>query len=105
VRVRVLLPLPFDSRGLICRPEEGIKVSDTTTSVEGKHKESWGEFITKTRGELDKTTFPSSNDVKGTTIIVIIAVIFFAVYLFVVDQAWVFLLDGLTWLINKIAGI
>jgi preprotein translocase SecE subunit len=70
-----------------------------------KHKEGIGEFIKKTRSELDKTTFPSSNDVKNTTIIVIIAVFFFAIYLFLVDQAWVYLLQGLTWLVNKIAGV
>ena len=80
-------------------------MSETTAPIEGKQKESIGEFVKKTRGELDKTTFPSSNDVKGTTIIVVIAVFFFALYLLIVDQAWVYLLQGLTWLINKIAGV
>ena len=50
------------------------------------------------------TTFPSSTDVRNTTVIVIISVIFFAVYLFAIDNAWKYLLDGLTWLVNKIAG-
>ncbi|MCA1626095.1 MAG: preprotein translocase subunit SecE [Acidobacteria bacterium] len=68
-------------------------------------KEGVGEFIRKTREELDKTSFPSSDTVKNVTIIVIINVIFFAIYLFLVDQAWVYLLEGLTWLINKIVGI
>ena len=68
-------------------------------------KESVGEFIQHTREELDKTTFPSSDDVKNTTIIVIVNVIFFAAYLFLVDRAWVYIIDGLTWLINKIVGI
>lgn len=72
---------------------------------EGKHKESIGEFIQKTRAELDKTTFPSSDDVKNTTIIVIVNVIFFATYLFLIDQAWVQVISGLTWVINKIAGV
>ena len=75
------------------------------TLDKGAKKESVGEFVRKTREELDRTTFPSSEDVKNTTIIVIIAVIFFAAYLFVVDYAWVYLLDGLTWLVNKIDGI
>lgn len=69
-----------------------------------KRKEGVGEFVRKTRAELDKTTFPSANDVKGTTVIVVISVIFFAVYLFLVDQAWVYVIQGLTWLVNKIAG-
>ena len=73
--------------------------------LEGKHKEGIGEFINKTRAELDKTSFPSSNDVKNTTIIVVINVIFFALYLFLVDQAWVQILQALTWVINKIAGV
>ena len=70
-----------------------------------KQKESVGEFVRKTRAELDKTTFPSSDDVKTTTIIVIISVIFFATYLFLVDRGWVYVLQALTWVINKIAGL
>lgn len=69
-----------------------------------KQKEGIGEFINKTRAELDKTTFPSSDDVKSTTIIVIVSVIFFAAYLFVIDQSWVYILEALTWVINLIAG-
>ncbi len=67
-------------------------------------KESIGEFIQHTREELDKTTFPSSEDVRNTTIIVIVNVIFFAIYLFLVDRAWVYIIDFLTLLINKIVG-
>ena len=69
-----------------------------------KKKEGVGEFIKHTRAELDRTTFPSSEDVKNTTIIVVISVIFFAIYLFLVDQAWVYILEALTWVVNKIAG-
>jgi len=69
-----------------------------------KQKEGIGEFIQKTRAELDKTTFPSSDDVKSTTLIVIVSVIFFAIYLFVVDRAWIYILEALTWLVNWIAG-
>lgn len=69
-----------------------------------KKKEGVGEFIKHTRAELDRTTFPSSEDVKNTTIIVVISVIFFATYLFLIDQAWAYLLEALTWVVNKIAG-
>ena len=71
----------------------------------GKKKDGIGEFVQKTREELKKTTFPSSDDVKNTTIIVVISVIFFAVYLFLVDHAWTYLLEALNWVVNKIAGI
>lgn len=70
-----------------------------------KHKEGVGEFIKKTRGELDKTTFPSGEDVQKTVAIVIVSVIFFAAYLFVVDQVWTYLIDGLNWLVTRIFGI
>ena len=75
-----------------------------TEAVEGKRKEGVGEFIKQTRAELDRTTFPSTEDVKNTTIIVIISVIFFAIYLFLIDQAWTYILEALTWAVNKMAG-
>lgn len=71
----------------------------------GKKKEGVGEFITATREELKKTSFPSSSDVKNTTIIVIVNVIFFALYLFLIDRGWTYVLDGLSWLVNKLAGL
>jgi preprotein translocase SecE subunit len=80
-------------------------VSESVDTLDNKKKESVGEFIRHTREELDKTTFPSSDDVRKTTIIVIISVIFFALYLFLVDQSWTYILEGLTWLVNKIVGI
>ena len=76
-----------------------------TLDKNNKEKEGVGEFIKNTREELEKTTFPSSEDVRNTTIIVIVNVIFFAVYLFLVDRAWVYILEGITWLINKIVGV
>jgi len=83
-------------------------VSETIDTLDNKgrsEKESVGEFIQHTREELNKTTFPSSDDVKNTTIIVIVNVIFFALYLFLIDRAWVYIIEGLTWLVNKIVGI
>ena len=83
-------------------------MSETIDTLDNKgieKKESVGEFIRHTREELDKTTFPSSDAVKNTTIIVIVNVIFFALYLFLIDRAWVYVIDGLTWLVNKIVGI
>ena len=71
----------------------------------GDGKTSVGEFIQQTREELDKVSYPSSEDVRGTTLIVILNVIFFAVFLFLVDQAWVYILTGFEWLVNKIAGL
>ena len=63
------------------------------------------EFVRETREELEKVTYPSSEDVRGTTLIVILNVIFFAVFLFLVDHGWAYLLTGLEWLVNKLAGL
>ena len=79
-------------------------MSEMVAPPEGKHKEGIGEFVKKTRAELDKTSFPSSSDVQSTTIIVIVSVLFFAAYLFLVDRGWVYILEFLTWVINWIAG-
>lgn len=82
--------------------------SDTVKKVKKKSKgetEGVAEFVRETRAEWDKTTFPSSEDVRNTTLIVIVSVIFFAVYLFLVDKVWVFLLDLLTSAVNWLAGI
>ena len=74
-------------------------------AVEKHSKEGIGDFVQKTREELGRTTFPSGDEVRKTTIIVVISVIFFAVYSFLIDKGWTYVLEGLTWLVNKIAGV
>jgi preprotein translocase SecE subunit len=79
-------------------------VSEAVDTLD-KKKEGVGEFVKHTRAELDKTTFPSSDEVKNTTVIVVVAVIFFAVYLFLIDHFWVYALEALNWLVSKLVGI
>lgn len=78
---------------------------DTLEKKEGGEKVGVGEFIKQTREELNKVSFPSSEDVRGTTIIVIANVIFFAIFLFLVDQAWVYVLQAIEWIVNKLVGL
>ena len=59
-----------------------------------------GTFVRDVRAELGRTSWPSALQVRNTTIITIIAVIFFAAYLFAVDRLFVFLLDQLARLIG-----
>jgi preprotein translocase SecE subunit len=70
-----------------------------------KHKEGVGEFISKTRAELDKTTFPSRDEVQKTVAVVIVSVLFFAAYLYAVDRIWAYVIDGLGWAVGKLFGI
>src|SRR5215216_6531855 len=61
------------------------------------------QFLHDVRAEMRRVSWPTLTHVQNTTIITVIAVIFFAVYLFVVDQALSRLILGLDWLIEKIA--
>src|SRR5437763_3367692 len=52
-----------------------------------------GKFVRDVRSELGRTTWPTALQVRNTTIITVVAVIFFATYLFAVDRVFAFLLD------------
>jgi len=81
-------------------------VSEAVGTLEkGKHKEGVGDFIAKTRAELDKPTFPTREDVEKTVAIVIVSVLFFAAYLWSVDRIWAYVIDFLGWAVSKIFGI
>jgi len=57
------------------------------------------------RQEMKRVSWPGLKEVQNTTIITLIAVIFFAVYLFAVDQALSRLILGLDWLLEKLARV
>ena len=60
------------------------------------------QFIHDVRTEMRRVSWPSANEVKNTTIITIVAVIFFAVYLFAVDWAIVLLGQLFKWLFGLV---
>ena len=62
------------------------------------------QFVRDVRAEMRRVSWPTATEVKNTTIITVIAVIFFAVYLFLVDQGLARLILGLEWLANKLLG-
>jgi preprotein translocase subunit SecE len=62
------------------------------------------QFLRDVRAEMKRVSWPSAKEVKNTTIITLIAVIFFAVYLFLVDRIWAFLLLQLHNLLTKMTG-
>lgn len=80
-------------------------MSEAVDTIDKKRKGGIGEFVKDTRAELDKTTFPGRDEVQKTTIIVVISVIFFAIYLFAMDHLWSYLLDGLNWVVGWLVGI
>jgi preprotein translocase subunit SecE len=62
------------------------------------------QFLRDVRAEMKRVSWPTANEVKNTTIITLIAVIFFGVYLFAVDQALAYLITQLTRLVEWLAG-
>jgi len=65
--------------------------------------ERWWGFLHDVRLEMRRVTWPAMKEVQNTTIITVIAVIFFAVYLFLVDQGLSRLITGLDWVLEKLA--
>jgi len=63
-----------------------------------------GQYIRDVRAEMKRVSWPTAKEVKNTTIITLIAVVFFAVYLFTVDKIWSFLLTQLNLLLNWLTG-
>ena len=62
------------------------------------------QFLRDVRAEMKRVSWPSAKEVKNTTIITLIAVVFFSVYLFFVDRIWAFLLSQLNNLLGWMTG-
>lgn len=76
------------------------------SAVVAKPREWWmttREFFRDTNAEMKKVTWPNRNEVVGTTVVVIIATVIFAVYLWGCDQVFT---QATLWLFNKFgAGV
>jgi preprotein translocase subunit SecE len=66
--------------------------------------ERMSQFLRDVRAELRRVSWPTATEVKNTTIITLVAVVFFAIYLFVVDKIWSFLLTQLSNLLKWATG-
>jgi preprotein translocase subunit SecE len=63
------------------------------------------QFLRDVRLEMKRVSWPNAVTVKNTTIITLVAVIFFSVYLFVVDLGMTYLVKGIDWAIAKLASL
>jgi preprotein translocase subunit SecE len=59
-----------------------------------------GKFTRDVRAELGRVSWPGAVEVRNTTIITVIAVIFFAAYLWAVDRTFAFLIEQLQSLVG-----
>ena len=69
-----------------------------STSIIAKPREWWitsHDFFRETAAEMKKVTWPSRNEVVGTTVVVIVATVVFAVYLWGCDLVFYRAIDFL----------
>ena len=59
-------------------------------------------FYGDVRAELKKVTWPSKKEVYGTTVVVVLTVLFFGAYLFVVDLV---LKNGVAWVMGTLGSL
>jgi preprotein translocase subunit SecE len=65
-----------------------------------------GQFVHDVRAELKRVSWPTRQHVQNSTLITLVAVAFFAVYLWGVDQALARgIVPALQWLIDRIARL
>ena len=62
------------------------------------------QFLRDVRAEMKRVSWPNAATVKNTTIITLVAVIFFAIYLFLVDLGLTYLVKGIDWVIARLAN-
>ena len=82
----------------------GARRERSVTGARAGFFERVTQFLHDVRAEMKRVSWPTPNDVKNTTIITLVAVIFLAVYLYAVDQGLTYLITGLEWLVNKLFG-
>jgi preprotein translocase subunit SecE len=78
------------SEGRAARRERGVK------GARAGFFERLAQFWHDIRAELRRVTWPTLKQVQSTTIITIIAVAFFATYLYIIDYGFTKLIGGLT---------
>ena len=83
---------------------KGARRERSVTGARAGFFERTAQFLRDVRAEMRRVSWPTAIEVKNTTIITIVAVIFFAVYLFLVDQGLSRLILGLNWLMEKLIG-
>lgn len=81
---------------------KGVRRERGVTGPRSGPIERTGNFLHDVRAEMNRVSWPSAKEVKNTTIITIIAVIFFAIYLFGVDQAIVQIGHFGAWLLSLV---
>jgi preprotein translocase subunit SecE len=60
------------------------------------------QFWHDIQSEMKKVSWPTQSEVVNTTIIVVVTVFFFALFLFLVDVGLTYLIEGIEWAAKKV---
>jgi len=71
---------------------------DTVRQAAGGRWERMRVFLTEVRNELRRVTWPSQKEVYATTVVVILVSVFFGLYLFLLDQVF---LNVIQWIFRQ----
>ena len=91
---------PGDRSAAATRPARQARSSSVAGPRNAGFFDRTGGFWRDVRAELKRVTWPTLKEVQSTTVITIIAVIFFAAYLWVVDMGLAKVIEGLTKLLG-----
>ena len=97
-------PAPRATRFSEGKEERGARRERGASGAHAGFFERTAKFWHDVRAELKRVTWPTLKEVRSATIITIIAVIFFAVYLWAVDRVLAFLIVQLERFVNWLFG-
>lgn len=88
------------------RTQEGVALMEEKEKPEksGNFLDNIRDFWHETVLEMKKVSWPSQQEVINTTIVVILAVFFFAIYMFLADLALTYFIKGVEWAASKVFG-
>lgn len=86
-----------------------VAMAAKTSGGDSHSKSSFGpaavrQFTKDVVREMKNVSWPSRTEVINTTIICVIAIFFFAAYLFVADLIFSYVIKGIEWGASKILG-
>jgi preprotein translocase subunit SecE len=77
---------------------ENTTTTTTLETITGGRFEQMRLFLSEVRNELKRVTWPGRKEVYATTVVVILVSVFFGVYLFLLDQVF---LNLVQWIFRR----
>lgn len=95
---------PRTREGAVMSTAEETQTQTQQPSKAANWLSSSRQFFHEVGLEMKKVSWPTRTEVVNTTIIVIIAVFFFAFFLFVADIVFSYVIEGIEWAAGQVFG-